>query len=572
MTPNQPPSVWGAGYDAAKAEIAEATHAFMLEDLAKSGLEPSDGQCVLTKEGYRIPYFAPNGTLLSMYRVRLKEVTDRKYSQPTKAALGAEALHPYWPPGWALHAAVGGVLDVHEGEKKALCAVKHGQQTAVGIGGHSNWQDPTSRGSVHPTILAAIKNLELSTVRLWPDGDIEKHQVAMGWGAFARALQAAGANVIMMDLRSFGLGAKFDDLVVLHGYNAVMSGATVKNIDDLALSQAELLRTLPSLISETVGSGEYAHLTVRPTEYNLAEILRRHEAFKGQLWFNEDTMSYMMGHDVWVDGLTTTHLLTVLQSQFGFGKKGSTATQMSVTSAATLVAKENSRSPFADWLHALRWDGQERLKSWLHDYLKVPDTPFHAEAGLKFIVGAADRVLHPGCFHRWMLVLQGPQGIGKSGVPIALAGAHNVSELSRNAEGKDLLMAIHRGIINNMDELSTYTRAKDFDQLKSLISATHDTFRAPYERATMDVPRRSVMIGSVNDSAFLRHDASGNNRYVVVACTEKFDFAGLAGAKEQLWAEAVWHVRQGTTHDIVAGANEQAAARAGVVFGPSTEL
>src|SRR4029077_8327202 len=72
--------------------------------------------------------------------------------------------------------------------------------------------------------------------------------------------------------------------------------------------------------------------------------------------------------------------------------------------------------PVRDHIEALKWDGRDRLSHWLVDYLgaqKQPE-PYLLAVGPAFLISAVARVFEPGCQCDAMLVLEGPQGIGKS--------------------------------------------------------------------------------------------------------------------------------------------------------------
>jgi hypothetical protein len=119
------------------------------EDLAKSGLDPSDMRCrpmgpneqYATNtpghiSGYVIPYFDIRNKPIPFYRVRLSS-GEIRYKQ-----LANQPNHIYFPPGfWALLMNGGNnYVCITEGEKKASCAVKNGIP-CVAVGGVDSWRN-----------------------------------------------------------------------------------------------------------------------------------------------------------------------------------------------------------------------------------------------------------------------------------------------------------------------------------------------------------------------------------------------------------------------------------------------
>jgi predicted P-loop ATPase len=84
-------------------------------------------------------------------------------------------------------------------------------------------------------------------------------------------------------------------------------------------------------------------------------------------------------------------------------------------------------------------------------------------------------------------------------------------------------------------ELSGLGKA-DVEHLKATLSRGADRARRPYERLSVDVPRQSVIVGTTNESSYLR-DTTGNRRFLPVRI-DRFDIAAIERDKDQLWAEA----------------------------------
>jgi putative DNA primase/helicase len=75
------------------------------------------------------------------------------------------------------------------------------------------------------------------------------------------------------------------------------------------------------------------------------------------------------------------------------------------------------------------------------------------------------------------------------------------------------------------------------------LSSPVDTYREPYGRNTVSVPRQCVFAGSVNKETYLK-DETGNRRYLPVECT-RIDIVGIKADRDQLWAEAYQMYRNG---------------------------
>ena len=84
-------------------------------------------------------------------------------------------------------------------------------------------------------------------------------------------------------------------------------------------------------------------------------------------------------------------------------------------------ARAHGYHPVRDYLASIAWDGTPRLDTLLIDYAGAPDTALNRAFGRKTFVAAVRRVRQPGCKHDSCLVLEGPQGSGKSSLVRTLA-------------------------------------------------------------------------------------------------------------------------------------------------------
>ena len=87
------------------------------------------------------------------------------------------------------------------------------------------------------------------------------------------------------------------------------------------------------------------------------------------------------------------------------------------------ACKSNSFNSVQNYLRGLKWDGTERLATWLTVYCGAEDTPLHREWGRLFLIAACARAFEPGIKFDHVLSLEGPEGTGKSTTFKVLAGA-----------------------------------------------------------------------------------------------------------------------------------------------------
>src|SRR5262249_35693171 len=84
----------------------------------------------------------------------------------------------------------------------------------------------------------------------------------------------------------------------------------------------------------------------------------------------------------------------------GFRKLGSGATHEAVNK----YARDHSFHPVCNYLNGLKWDGQGRLGTWLHNYLGADENEYTESIGTMFLIGMVARALQPGCKLDYMLI------------------------------------------------------------------------------------------------------------------------------------------------------------------------
>lgn len=230
-----------------------------------------------------------------------------------------------------------------------------------------------------------------------------------------------------------------------------------------------------------------------------------------------------------------------------------------IVACISFAAKENPIHPLREYLSNLQWDQTARLDSWLQRCLDAdgPDQ-YLASVGRMFLVSAVARAFAPGCQVDHVLVLEAPQGAGKSETARILAVrpdwfCDDLPELGT----KDSQIHLAGRWIVELAELSAIRRA-DVERVKAYITREVDSYRPPYARRTIQVPRQTVFIGTTNEALYLR-DATGNRRFWPVKCGQ-IDLEALRAERDQLWAEAVDLYNAGTQWHPTREQTELAAA------------
>lgn len=211
-----------------------------------------------------------------------------------------------------------------------------------------------------------------------------------------------------------------------------------------------------------------------------------------------------------------------------------------IDGALSLHSAKHAFNEVQDYLQGLKWDGQPRLDTLFIDYLGAADTPYTRAVTRKAFTAAVTRAMVPGCKYDNMLILSGPQGIGKSTLLDKMSrGWFNDS--IRTFEGKEASELLQGVWLVEISELDAFRRT-DVARIKQFLSLRTDRFRAAYGRHVKELPRCCVFFGTTNTTDFLQ-DRTGNRRFWPVDTGEqqptKDVWTDLAGEIDQLWAEAV---------------------------------
>jgi predicted P-loop ATPase len=234
------------------------------------------------------------------------------------------------------------------------------------------------------------------------------------------------------------------------------------------------------------------------------------------------------------------------------------------------IARRNSFHPVRDYLESLpAWDGVKRISTWLIDYCGVESSDnepnnYAMAVGEKFLISAIARILVPGSKVDHLLILEGPQGLGKSTVARILAVNEEwYTDQLCDLGSQNSCMQLRGRLIVELGELDALSRI-EMSRAKAFLSEQSDKFRLPYGHRVLPFPRSCVFIGTTNKDAWLQ-DETGGRRFWPVRC-RSIDLTRLAADRDQLWAEALREYRDGVhwwleEDDIIKLAKEEQAGR-----------
>lgn len=217
--------------------------------------------------------------------------------------------------------------------------------------------------------------------------------------------------------------------------------------------------------------------------------------------------------------------------------------------AVTKVADDRSYHPIREFLSSLpEWDRVPRVDTILVDFLGASDNAYVRAVTRKTLCGAIARVMNPGCKFDTMLVLNGPQGKGKSTLISKLCGEwFNDSLLLNDTKDKTAAEKLQGYWILEIGELAGLKKT-EIETLRGFLSRQNDIYRASFGRRATPHPRQCVFIGTTNaENGYLR-DTAGNRRFWPVKTPGDAARASWEMTEEeirQIWAEALVRYKEG---------------------------
>ncbi len=254
------------------------------------------------------------------------------------------------------------------------------------------------------------------------------------------------------------------------------------------------------------------------TVENMILILENDEKLAGHIMYNEFNNSYEYHEDgeiprSWKDS-DDARVMAYMEKSYGIYNANKYA------QALAIVMERHVYNPLKDLIEHEKWDGVERIDSFLKDILKCDCSDksaedYYIEVSRMIFYGGIARLYKPGVKFDYMPILIGEQGVGKSTIVDWLALNTQYYKEVTTIDGKDGIECLEGGWICEFSELLAMTRQKDVQSMKAFVTRTADKYRKPYDKYVSTIPRKCIFIGTTNDSEFLT-DTTGNRRYLPV--------------------------------------------------------
>ena len=377
------------------------------------------------------------------------------------------------------------------------------------------------------------------------------------------------------------------DLVRIHLY-----GTLDEKIDELRVppTQFPSYRAMQKLFAEDAGFKERVADTVAETNEeandfedwkcllkrdektgkilskleNFVTIMKHDEAIKAiakDVFCNKlvvtGSLPWKRLHDGWYDS-DNSELKGYIDRVYGIYN------QQMFRDALAVAANSRAFNPVLDYFNGLpEWDGVPRVETLLIDYLGAADTRYVRAVTRKTLVAVIARAFMPGVKFDTILVLNGPQKIGKSTLiaKLGMSWYSNSLSVKDMDDPKKAAEKIQGILVMELCELAGMRKA-EVEQMKSFITTQKDDYRPSYGTVVESHPRQGIIIGTTNaqNMGYLT-DPTGNRRFWPVRLSLKHAKNSWDLTDEdicQIWAEALRLYKGG--EPLILDSTDEAAA------------
>jgi predicted P-loop ATPase len=526
----------------------------------KRWTKPTLGDCLI------LPVYEPGAEEPYAYRARpdqprIEKRGDKEHAHKYESPHGAGVL-VYYPPRTrtGTRLASESTLLWTEGEKKALLLDQLGY-ACIGLTGVWNAHDPKVHNPpgrpaksgpfvLHPRITEHARIAGRNHVILFDSDANENPQVLLALTVLARMLTEAGALSVRVALppsKPSGEKLGIDDYYMEVERRGEAGAEAVQRLlaeaADVDLSyearwawKRDMLETEDDKPKKCVA--------------NVMNVMAQHPAWEGVIAYDEFREAVVKQRPPpvraqdgdsaigeWTEA-DSTRTAAWFASEIGFEPHS-----YQVEQAVASVAERTRVHPVRDYLRSIEWDGEGRLDGLFVDYFGATDSPYMRAVATRWMISAVARVMEPGCQADSLVVLEGPQGVGKSRGSRALCGGEWFADTGLVLGDKDSYQCLRAKWIYELSELDSL-KGREATRVKAFISSSSDNYRPSFGRRNRDFKRQCVFIGTSNESEYLV-DHTGNRRFWPVRCGAKVDIEALRRDRDQLWAEALHRYEQG---------------------------
>lgn len=270
--------------------------------------------------------------------------------------------------------------------------------------------------------------------------------------------------------------------------------------------------------------------------YNIMRVLENHERWHdpdAALWWDSVRGTPMCGPQE-----ITDHMMIDIAAWFGEAMRLPITSPRLLEQCVIAHCKKNPRDLLQMWLNDLPpWDGTPRLKTWLSDITGIVQSDYVADTSRVLPVSMVARAIDPGCHYRFVVILEGPEAIGKSSLVRALASPEWFVELSIGLETKEAHMMLQGAWVAELADLDSMTKTEE-TRMKAFITMRQDSYIPKYSNFRQRTERRTIFVGTTNDETYLK-GLSGNTRYLPLRLDTPIDLEQFLQMRTMLFAEAL---------------------------------
>lgn len=281
------------------------------------------------------------------------------------------------------------------------------------------------------------------------------------------------------------------------------------------------------------------HGNIKPTNKNLALILRNDKNLKNILAYNEFNYdielrrSQKIGSIYFergrIDSVFTKALLLYISEEYDVDFKKGVLQDILET-----VARENVINPVKDYLLKCEKECQQVKNplTIISDYLGVEDNDYTRLVTDIFFRGAIAKVFEPREPFDFVLDLVGDQGTGKSKFLAKVFDPFFTDNVNSFHNKDDYAVMVRSWGVEDAEMVAS--RTSGFDRTKKFITQTQLEYRPPYGYSSILVPKNFVISRTTNNTEHLR-DATGDRRSLPIKVSKnlsyKYELSNL-GEKE----------------------------------------